>query len=79
MGGVVSSIFGGGYEAPDPVKYDPVPVRETAQEPESEAVRNEERRKLKARRGMSGTLLTSPLGTTGATGQAAGSGLLGRV
>ena len=62
MGSVVSSIFGGQkYSAPDPVQYDPVPVRETEAEPESAAVRDAERRKLQARRGMSGTLLTSPL------------------
>lgn len=77
MGGAISSIFGGGgYEAPDPVQYDPAPARETAQEPESAVVRNEERRKLRARRSLSGTLLTSPLGTTNSD---SGSGLLGRV
>ena len=79
MGSVVSSIFGGQkYSAPDPVQYDPVPVRETEAEPESAAVRDSERRKLQARRGMSGTLLTSPLGTTGTTGSTTASGLLGR-
>ena len=79
MGSVVSSIFGGQkYSAPDPVQYDPVPVRETEAEPESAAVRDSERRKLQARRGMSGTLLTSPLGTTGTTGGTTASGLLGR-
>ena len=77
MGGVVSGIFGGGYKAPDPVQYDPVPVREAEAEPESAAVRDSERRRLNARRGMSGTLLTSPLGTTGAA-SSGGSGLLGR-
>lgn len=79
MGSVVSSIFGGGqkYSAPDPVQYDPVPVRETEAEPESSAVRDAERRKLQARRSMSGTLLTSPLGTSG-TASSAASGLLGR-
>ena len=79
MGSVVSSIFGGQkYSAPDPVQYAPVPVRETEAEPESAAVRDAERRKLQARRGMSGTLLTSPLGTTGTTGSTTASGLLGR-
>lgn len=77
MGGVVESIFGGGYDAPDTPEYDPVPVREEAKEPESKAVREAERRKIKARRAMSGTLLTSPLGTTG--GGSGGSGLLGRT
>lgn len=78
MGSVVSSIFGGpSYKAPDPVQYDPVPVREAEAEPESAAVRDAERRKLQARRGMSGTLLTSPLGTAG-TASPAATGLLGR-
>lgn len=78
MGSAISSIFGGGgYSAPDPVQYDPAPARETAQEPESSAVRNEEKRKLKARRGLSGTLLTSPLGTT--DDKSSGNGLLGRL
>ncbi len=78
MGGAISSIFGGGYDAPDPVQYDPVPVREAESEPESRAVREAERRKLRARRSMGGTLLTSPLTTTlgGSTGN---SGLLGRT
>lgn len=90
MGGIVSGIFGGGggYSAPDPVRYDPVPVRENENEPESQAVREAERRKLRARRGMSGTLLTSPLGVSGgvnggvsgnAGGPGASNGLLGRV
>lgn len=90
MGGIVSGILGGGggYSAPDPVRYDPVPVRENENEPESQAVREAERRKLRARRGMSGTLLTSPLGVSGgvsgnatgnAGGNAGGGGLLGRV
>ncbi len=81
MGGVVDSLFGGGYDAPDTPDYDPVPVREQAAEPASRAVREAERRKLKARRAMSGTLLTSPLGTTGGgsgVGGSGGSGLLGR-
>lgn len=39
--------------------YEPAPDRTTA-EVESEAVRSEEQRKIRARRAMSGTLLTSP-------------------
>lgn len=58
--------------------YDPVPMREAEAEPESAAVRDAERRKLQARRSMSGTLLTSPLGTSGTTGSSTASGLLGR-
>lgn len=78
MGSAIGSIFGV-QKAPSisSPAYDPVPVREAEVEAESSAVRDSERRKLQARRGMSGTLLTSPLGTTGSTSSAA-SGLLGR-
>lgn len=84
MGGIVSSIFGMGqqYEAPDPIKYDPMPTRAEAADPESESARESERRKIKARRAMSGTLLTSPLGVNGSSGGSSGGsgpGLLGRV
>ena len=86
MGGIVSSIFGMGqqYEAPDPIKYAPMPTRAEAADPESESARESERRKIKARRAMSGTLLTSPLGVNGSSGSSGGSGssgpgLLGRV
>lgn len=87
MGSVVGTLFGGGqkYEAPAPVQYDPVPVREAEAEPESLAVRDAERRRLQARRGMSGALLTSPLGAGGASGSlgssggSGASGLLGRT
>ena len=76
MGGI-KKIFGGSTSAPKLVVSEPVPVRETEVEPESTRVRNEERRKIRQRRGMSGTLLTSALGTTTeAQGQAAT--LLGR-
>ena len=78
VGNAIGSPFGGG-KAPSisSPAYDPVPVREAEAEAESSAVRDSERRKLQARRGMSGTLLTSPLGTTGSSSPAA-SGLLGR-
>lgn len=83
MGGVVEGIFGGSSKSPSTPDYEPVPVREEESEPESKAVREAEQRKLKARRGMSGTLLTSPLGTSGGSGggsgSSAGSGLLGRT
>ena len=83
MGSVTSaigSLFGVSQKAPsvESPAYDPVPVREAEAEPESADVRDSERRKLQARRGMSGTLLTSPLGTTGTTGSTTASGLLGR-
>ena len=78
VGNAIGSLFGGG-KAPSisSPAYDPVSVREAEAEAESSAVRDSERRKLQARRGMSGTLLTSPLGTTGSSSPAA-SGLLGR-
>ena len=89
MGGVaetIGSLFGvsksPSVSAPT---YEPVPVREAEAEPESMAVRESERRKLRARRGMSGTLLTSPLGVAGMSGAAGASGgtgasgLLGRA
>lgn len=80
MGSVVSSIFGGGYEAPDPVEYDPLPNRTASTDPEAQAVRDGEKRKIKSRRAMGGTLLTSPLGVNGGTsGGNSGPGLLGRV
>ena len=77
MGSAIGSIFGV-QKAPSisSPSYDPVPVREAEVEAESNAVRDAERRKLQARRGMSGTLLTSPLGATGTA--PAASGLLGR-
>ena len=84
MGSFVNTLFGGGasYSAPSAPDYDPVPVREAEADPESASVRDAERRRLRARRGMGGTLLTSPLGVNGTTGSATASpsvgGLLGR-
>lgn len=80
----MGSLFGmGGSPSVSAPAYDPVPVREEEAEPESSAVRDAERRKLRARSGMSGTLLTSPLGSSGSTGGSTGgtraSGLLGRT
>lgn len=81
-GGIISSIFGGGSQPSAPkvqeVEYKAAPVRESEQEAESKSVRDTETRKLKARRGMSGTILTSPLGTGGGESGGAGSGMLGR-
>ncbi|MBQ9536615.1 MAG: hypothetical protein IJU79_02370 [Desulfovibrionaceae bacterium] len=70
----MGSVFGGGYEAPEVPETTPVPSAEETQEPVSKAVREEERRKIRSRRAMGGTLLTSPLGVTGNKG-----GLLGRL
>lgn len=83
MGGVTNALGGlfglGGTPSVSAPAYDPVPVREAEVEPESAAVRDAERRKLRARVGMSGTLLTSPLGVSGTTGTSGtSSGLLGR-
>lgn len=78
----MGSLFGmGGSPSVSAPAYDPVPVREEEAEPESAAVRDAERRKLRARSGMSGTLLTSPLGSSGTTGTTGtkASGLLGRT
>lgn len=83
MGGnFLGGLFGGGNQSVDPVSYDPVPVRENEKEAESAAVRDEERRRLRSRRGMGGTVLTSPLGTTGAggvSGAAPARSVLGRT
>lgn len=74
--------MGGLFSAPSTPSVAPAPVVEAApteqeQEPETAAVRDEETRKIKARRSMSGTVLTSPLGTTGAV-NSLGSSLLGQ-
>lgn len=66
MGGAISSIFGGGgYSAPETPEIKPQPIPEQEKDPVSQSVRDAERRKIAARRGMGGTILTSPLGTTG--------------
>lgn len=83
MGGVVdavTSIFGGGSsKAPTVITYEAEDApKEREQEAESSAVRDEEQRKLKRRQQMSGTVLTSPLGTTGSV-SSTGSSLLGRM
>lgn len=79
MGGVISSIFGGGQQSSPTVVVPEAEVMPTeqAQEPEAQAVRDEEQRKIRARRGMAGTVLTSPLGMTGGVGSL-GNSLLGR-
>lgn len=78
MGGVISSIFGGQSSAPAPVVYEAEAApREAEQEAEASNVRDEEKRKLRQRRQMGGTLLTSPLGVTGGA-NSTGTSLLGR-
>lgn len=51
--------------------------REAEQEAEATSTRDEEKRKLRQRRQMGGTLLTSPLGVTSASAST-GASLLGR-
>lgn len=83
MGGVVKavgSLFGGGKSsAPSVITYEAEEApREQEQEAESASVRDEEQRKLRRRRQMGGTMLTSPLGTTGSV-SSTGNSLLGRM
>lgn len=52
--------------------------REAEQEAESQSIRDEEQRKLRRRQQMGGTVLTSPLGTSGGVAST-GSSLLGRM
>lgn len=79
MGGVVSSLFGGGPSAPEVITYEAESApREAEHEAESLTIRDEEQRKLRRRRLMGGTLLTSPLGTSGTTNTTGASGLLGQ-
>lgn len=73
--GMLSSLFGGGYEAPATPQLTAAP-RAEATEPDTAAARDEERRKLRARKLMSGTILTSPLGVSGG---GKGPGILGRT
>ena len=47
---------------------DPMPLPEDEKDPVSKTVRDEEMRKLKTRRYLSGTVLTSPLGDTSGSG-----------
>lgn len=68
MGGIVSSLFGGGYEAPEPMQYTPAPSTEKS-EAESSATRDAERKKNRARAGgIRATLLSNPLGGNTALG-----------
>ena len=80
MGGVVSSIFGGGQSSgPSVITYEAEEApREAEQEAESQSIRDEEQRKLRRRQQMGGTVLTSPLGTSGGVA-GPGSSLLGRM
>lgn len=63
---------GGGASLPEIPEVTPMPSQ-NEKEAESLAVRDEERRRLRARKSLSNTILTSPLGTGGG-----GMGILGR-
>lgn len=79
MGSVISSLFGGGMSMPKTPEVTPLPQREQT-DPVAKSVRDEERRKLRARNGgVNATLLTSPLGVSGQSGQSSAPGLLGRA
>lgn len=80
MGSVVSSIFGGGQSSgPSVITYEAEEApREAEQEAESQSIRDEEQRKLRRRQQMGGTVLTSPLGTSGGVASTVSS-LLGRM
>lgn len=59
----IGGLLGASYDEPDPPSYDIPATPESEIEPASKAVRTAEERKLKNRRLLSGTILTSPLGT----------------
>lgn len=78
-GNIFSSLFGGGYEAPEPVRYESAPAQERNGDPESAATRDAERKRNRARAGgVRATLLSNPLGGApsslggGSSGAAAG-------
>lgn len=58
MGGIVSSLFGNSSPSIDVADPEPIPSASQSQEPVSAAVRDMERKRLKARRAFAGTLLT---------------------
>jgi hypothetical protein len=70
---------GGGKSKPSaPPPPEPEPLPESEKEAEAASVRDTERNKLKRQRGFAGTILTSPLGVSGA--QMSGSStLLGKM
>lgn len=76
-GGFLSGLFGGGQSTPEPKVYEPEAApTEVEREAEATNVRDNEQRKIKARKLMGGTVLTSPLGTTGGV-SSSGASLLG--
>lgn len=77
-GGFLSGLFGGGgTSTPDPVVYEAEAApAESEKEAEATSVRDNEQRKIKQRKLMGGTVLTSPLGTTSSV-SSSGASLLG--
>lgn len=66
MGNTLTSLFGGGYKAPDPVQPTPLPAREES--PEEAGTRDTERRKLRARAGGVRSTLLQPSATNNLLG-----------
>lgn len=78
MGGGGGGSKGGTPDVPTPPAPEPIPIREREVEAVEKGVRSTEQNRIKNLRGASGTILTSPLGTTG--GAATGSSsILGKV
>lgn len=79
IGKAVGGLFG--MSTPKAPRVETVEIeeapREAEQEAESAAIRDEEQRKIRRRRQMGGTILTSPLGTTGSV-ESLSSSLLGQ-
>lgn len=79
VGGMTYSAISSSQAAqnePDAPEVTPAPTVDEAKEPVAKSVRNEEQRKLRNRRYLSGTMLTSPLGVNG---QNNSGGLLGET
>ena len=58
MGGVFSGLFGGQQPSIDVEEAEAAPAPSATVEPVSSAIRETEKRRLKARRAMAGTLLS---------------------
>lgn len=68
MGKDIASLFGGGFEAPEPMEYAAAPSGDQS-EAEGAAARDAERKKNRARAGgIRSTLLNNPLGGNAALG-----------
>lgn len=86
LGPVVVCLCGGGggvlgkgaAKAPDVPKLEATPSPEKAADPEAKAVRDDEARRLRLRRGVGGTVMTGALGTI-AEPQTMQNTLLGKI